>query len=83
MILSNGWNVRYFPLNAGPPWVLSAYDFSWNPVLPAMAVVQAQLAPCVGRLPWAPQIGNDFLDTIQKAQQQKSRRTGQYSDLIL
>ena len=35
LFLSNGWNIRYFPLDASHPCVVSAYDFSGNLVVPA------------------------------------------------
>lgn len=60
LILSNGWNVWYFPLDAGPPWVVSAFCFFFsprNPVLPTMAAVlpglhMAWVPLRVTRLPW-------------------------------
>lgn len=33
-LISNGWLVQYFPLEAGPPWLVSVYGFSWKPALP-------------------------------------------------
>lgn len=45
---SNGWNVRYFHLDVGPPWLVSAYSFLWNPGLSAMAAVWPGPHMCPG-----------------------------------
>lgn len=44
LILSNGWIVRNFCLDVVSFWVGLAYDFYWNPVLPAVAAVRPE--PC-------------------------------------
>lgn len=47
LILSNGWTVKYFPIDAGPLWVVSTYSFSWNPVLPASKPRNSGLLFCL------------------------------------
>lgn len=55
------WNVRYFPSDAGPSWVGSAYGFSWGPEVPASKPVMTGVSgplslsgSCVAKLFWVP-----------------------------